>query len=137
MVMVMASSTRLRRPITRGSAASLLRCKGGPKCRSRRSNDRELRAARATNSALKVQERKLLDLYYADKIDSEGIGDQARHLATQRATLQSEMDEMARTSLGAELPSNNSITRQRCSLSWTLIRCLNRDGTDLPPYIGS
>jgi len=53
-------------------------------------------------TSLKIKERKLLDLYYADKIDSNAFGNEARRLATQRATSQSEVDELERKNLEAE-----------------------------------
>ena len=45
-------------------------------------------------TALKVKERKLLDLYYEDKIDSDAFGAEAQRVATQRTTLQTEIDEL-------------------------------------------
>jgi hypothetical protein len=38
-------------------------------------------------ASLKVKERKLLDLYYADKIDQDGFAEESRRLTTQRLAL--------------------------------------------------
>jgi len=59
-------------------------------------------SATSAIASLKIKERKLLDLYYADKIDSDAFGNESRRLATQRTTLQSEVDEMERKSHEAE-----------------------------------
>ena len=42
------------------------------------------------------------NLYYANQIDSDAFGNEARRLATQRTTLQSEIDELERKNLEAE-----------------------------------
>ena len=45
-------------------------------------------------ASLRIKERKLLDLYYADKIDQDGFGEESRRLTTQRLTLESEIAEV-------------------------------------------
>ena len=43
-------------------------------------------------ASLKIKERKLLDLYYADKIDQDGFAKESMRLTTQRLALQAELD---------------------------------------------
>jgi site-specific DNA recombinase len=47
-------------------------------------------------ASLQKKERKLLDLYYADQIDSDTFGPEHRRLVTQIKTLQKEVDDFAR-----------------------------------------
>jgi DNA invertase Pin-like site-specific DNA recombinase len=53
-------------------------------------------------ASLKKKERKLLDLYYADKIDQDGFAQESTRLTTQRVTIQSEID-------AAELAQRTSV----------------------------
>ncbi len=43
-------------------------------------------------ASLRVKERKLLDLYYADKIDQDGFALESTRLTTQRLGLQVEVE---------------------------------------------
>ena len=45
-------------------------------------------------ASLQVKERKLLDLYYADKIDQDGFADESTRLTKYRIALQSEVDAL-------------------------------------------
>ena len=42
-------------------------------------------------TSLRTKERKLLDLYYADKIDQDGFAEESKRLTTQRHSLESEV----------------------------------------------
>ncbi|MGC2486479.1 MAG: recombinase family protein [Acidimicrobiales bacterium] len=65
-------------------------------------NEHRRRVAPATPSAktliaaIRAKERKLLDLYYADKIDADRYADEQQHLSTQISTLESEMTRVER-----------------------------------------
>ena len=41
-------------------------------------------------TSLRVKERKLLDLYHANKIDQDGFAQESTRLTTQRSAFQSE-----------------------------------------------
>jgi site-specific DNA recombinase len=45
-------------------------------------------------ASLRVKERKLLDLYYADKIDQDGFAEESKRLTTQRHALEREVSEL-------------------------------------------
>ncbi len=66
-------------------------------------------------ASLQKKERKLLDLYYADQIDSETFGPEHRRLVTQIKTLQKEADDFARDQKLATTPSTSSTRSPRCS----------------------
>ena len=56
-------------------------------------------------TSLRTRERKLLDLYYADKIDQDGFADESRRLTTQRLALESEVAEMEHAKRSSEWAS--------------------------------
>lgn len=45
-------------------------------------------------ASLRAKERKILDLYYADKIDQDDFAHESTRLTTQRIALQSEIDAL-------------------------------------------
>ncbi|HQU00704.1 MAG TPA: recombinase family protein, partial [Acidimicrobiales bacterium] len=53
------------------------------------------RGASTTIAAIKQKERKLLELYYADKLDADTFADEAGRLSAQRTSLQREINELA------------------------------------------
>jgi site-specific DNA recombinase len=56
-------------------------------------------------AALRAKERKLLDLYYADKIDPDGFAEESRRLTTRRLTLEGEIVELERAQRSREWAS--------------------------------
>ena len=56
-------------------------------------NPRRGPSTAAVIASLKAKERKLLDLYYADKIDQDGFAEESKRLTTQRHCLESEVAE--------------------------------------------
>jgi site-specific DNA recombinase len=54
-------------------------------------------SAASVIASLRVKERKLLELYYADKIDEDGFVEESTRLTTQRIALQTEVTELEQT----------------------------------------
>ena len=49
-------------------------------------------SAASVITSIRIKERKLLDLYYADRIDQDGFAQESTRLTTQRIAVQSEID---------------------------------------------
>ena len=72
----------------------------------------QLRAPKGPSAAtvivsLRLKERKLLDLYYADKIDQDGFAQESTRLTTQRLALQAEIDAVE----SAERTSSQALSK--------------------------
>ena len=79
-------------------------------------------SASSVVASLKLKERKLLDLYYADKIDADGFAVEQQRLKIQITTLESEIDHVER--------ERSSLDRAACLLYTSQLGMKTRTGAE-------